>query len=146
MTQPIQSFALNEEQPILTTLEHLKQQFQKLHLNNLFAQDEQRFEKFSVVFEQLVVDFSKHRIDQSVLEHLIEFAETQNLGQWIKKLFPSSTLITLNSAQPCIGRCVCLKMIKYIHNFQLRCMINYNACLAWWKKSMPDNVVVQPVK
>lgn len=87
MTQPIQPFTLNEEQPILTTLERLKQQFQKLHLNNLFAQDEQRFEKFSVVFEQLVVDFSKHRIDQSVLEHLIEFAETQNLGQWIKKLF-----------------------------------------------------------
>lgn len=87
MTQPIQPFIINDYESILTKLSALKKQFEHLHLNDLFAQDEQRFEKFSVILEQIVLDFSKHRIDQNVLNALIHFAETQNLENWIKRLF-----------------------------------------------------------
>ena len=87
MTQPIQPFIINDYESILTKLSALKKQFEHLHLNELFAQDEQRFEKFSVILEQIVLDFSKHRIDQNVLNALIHFAETQNLEKWIKMLF-----------------------------------------------------------
>ena len=87
MTQPIQPFIINDYESILTKLSALKKQFEHLHLNDLFAQDEQRFEKFSVILEQIVLDFSKHRIDQNVLNALIHFAETQNLEKWIKMLF-----------------------------------------------------------
>ena len=87
MTQPIQPFIINDYESILTKLSTLKKQFEHLHLNDLFAQDDQRFEKFSVILEQIVLDFSKHRIDQNVLNALIHFAETQNLEKWIKRLF-----------------------------------------------------------
>jgi glucose-6-phosphate isomerase len=87
MTQPIQPFIINDYEAILTKLSALKKQFEHLHLNDLFAQDDQRFEKFSVILEQIVLDFSKHRIDQNVLNALIHFAETQNLENWIERLF-----------------------------------------------------------
>ena len=87
MTQPIQPFIINDYEAILTKLSALKKQFEHVHLNDLFAQDDQRFEKFSVILEQIVLDFSKHRIDQNVLNALIHFAETQNLENWIERLF-----------------------------------------------------------
>jgi glucose-6-phosphate isomerase len=92
MTQPIQPFIVKDNESILVKLNALEKQFEHVHLNDLFAQDDQRFQKFSVVFEQLVLDFSKHRVDQSVLDHLIQFAETQNLEQWIKKLFSEQNI------------------------------------------------------
>lgn len=45
MTQPIQPFIVNDYESILTKLSALKKQFEHLHLNELFAQDDQSFEK-----------------------------------------------------------------------------------------------------
>ena len=73
MTQPIQPFIVNNDKSVLVKLNALKKQFEQLHLNDLFAQDEQRFEKFSVILEQIVLDFSKHRIDQNVLKCINSF-------------------------------------------------------------------------
>ncbi|NNH86656.1 glucose-6-phosphate isomerase [Acinetobacter terrae] len=87
MVQNIQPFPVWDDGSVLVKLDNLKKQFEHLHLNDLFAQDDQRFKKFSVGCEQIVLDFSKHRIDQNVLNTLIQFAETQNLKNWIKKLF-----------------------------------------------------------
>ena len=92
MTADISSIVQPEEQAVLAKLEQLKKQFQSLHLNELFAQDTQRFEKFSLSFEQLVLDFSKHRIDQTVLDNLVQFAETKKLAHWIKQLFSTQPI------------------------------------------------------
>ena len=87
MVQNIQPFPVWDDGSVLVKLDNLKKQFEHVHLNDLFAQDDQRFQNFSVGCEQIVLDFSKHRIDQNVLNTLIQFAETQNLKNWIKKLF-----------------------------------------------------------
>ncbi|OTG66877.1 glucose-6-phosphate isomerase [Acinetobacter sp. ANC 4470] len=87
MTNPIQHFPAKNNASILMKLNDLKKQYEHAHLNELFAQDDQRFQKFSVQFEQIVLDYSKHRIDQNVLNTLIQWAETQDLGSWIKQLF-----------------------------------------------------------
>ena len=60
---------------------------QQLRLTDLFQQDPQRFEKFSVHFDQLSFDYSKHRIDQAAFEALIKFADSKQLSAWIKRLF-----------------------------------------------------------
>lgn len=58
-----------------------------IHLNQLFESEKNRFEQYSVQYQDLTFDFSKHRIDQAVLQTLIQFAKSKDLGQWIKYLF-----------------------------------------------------------
>lgn len=70
----------------------LKKQFKEAHLNELFKADVARFKHFSVECDQIVFDFSKHRIDQNVLNSLIELAQAQDLNQWIKRLFSSEQI------------------------------------------------------
>ena len=65
----------------------LQKKFKEIHLNQLFAEDSARFQHFSVEYDQIVLDFSKQRIDQNILNELVEFAQNQNLTEWIKRLF-----------------------------------------------------------
>ena len=62
------------------------------HLNTLFAEDSKRFNHFSVEYDQIVLDFSKHRINQSIINGLVELADERNLGQWIQKLFSTELI------------------------------------------------------
>ena len=57
-----------------------------LHLNELFTQ-KNRFENFSVQCDQIVFDYSKHRMDQQVLDSLLAFAEFNELAAWIQRFF-----------------------------------------------------------
>lgn len=57
-----------------------------LHLNELFTQ-KNRFEKFSVQCDQIVFDYSKHRMDQQVLDGLLAFAQSNELAAWIQRFF-----------------------------------------------------------
>lgn len=57
--------------------------------------------KFSVILEQIVLDFSKHRIDQNVLNALIHFAETQNLENWIERLFSEEQINYTEQREQC---------------------------------------------
>ena len=61
--------------------------FSSAHLRDLFASDPQRFERFSLELEGLLVDFSKQRIDDTTLRLLVDLAETARLGEWRARLF-----------------------------------------------------------
>ncbi|WP_278362860.1 glucose-6-phosphate isomerase, partial [Acinetobacter schindleri] len=82
-----QPYPLEEKEAVLSRLNTLKQQFEHKHLQELFQQDPQRFQHFSVNLEPVTFDFSKHRIDQDVLQALVQLAQVQDLKQWIKRLF-----------------------------------------------------------
>lgn len=56
-------------------LEDHFQEVRDLHLRDLFAEDLYRFEKLSLQFPEILVDFSKNRITEHTLELLIELAE-----------------------------------------------------------------------
>lgn len=73
-------------------LQELAQKFSHVHLNELFEQDSQRFEHYSFSLEQLVFDYSKHRINQDVIKQLIQFAQQQDLDGWIKQLFSKQAI------------------------------------------------------
>ncbi|MGC9640529.1 glucose-6-phosphate isomerase [Acinetobacter pittii] len=68
-------------------LRSLGQQYEHLHLNELFAAEPERFQKYSVHFDQLFFDYSKHRVNQSVLDQLVTLANAKQLKQWIVRLF-----------------------------------------------------------
>ena len=61
--------------------------FSSAHLRDLFASDPQRFERFSLELEGLLVDFSKQRIDDTTLRLLVDLAETARLSDWRARLF-----------------------------------------------------------
>ena len=87
MVKNIQPFLLKDQQVVIENLSDLQEQSKETHLNQLFAADPLRFQKFSVEYDQLVLDFSKHRINQQILDGLVDLAQTRDLAQWIRKLF-----------------------------------------------------------
>ncbi|WHP04486.1 MULTISPECIES: glucose-6-phosphate isomerase [Acinetobacter] len=92
MLKNIHPFLVKDQEVILENLKNLQEQVKETHLNQLFALDPLRFQKFSAEYDQIVLDFSKHRINQKILDELIAFAQTQDLAKWIKKLFSSEQI------------------------------------------------------
>lgn len=92
MIKQIQPFAVKEQASVVEHLSSLQQQFKEVHLNTLFAADPARFKRFSVEYDQIVLDFSKHRIDQTILNNLVDLAQTQDLKRWVKTLFSSEQI------------------------------------------------------
>ncbi|MQZ32264.1 glucose-6-phosphate isomerase [Acinetobacter haemolyticus] len=92
MIKHIQPFPVQEQASVLERLVSLQKQFKDVHLNTLFADDPARFSHFSVEHDQIVLDFSKHRVDQNILKALVELADAQSLGRWIKTLFSSEPI------------------------------------------------------
>lgn len=68
-------------------LKTLAEQHRSIHLNQLFHTDQTRFSQYSVQFDKIVYDFSKQRIDQTVVDALVDFAEQKQLSTWIETLF-----------------------------------------------------------
>ena len=77
---------------VMAHLHVLKNDFKTKHLTELFAEDVARFQHFSVTLDPIVFDFSKHRIDQKVIQALVQWAHAQDLAPWIKRLFSCETI------------------------------------------------------
>ncbi|RZK60476.1 MAG: glucose-6-phosphate isomerase [Pedobacter sp.] len=56
-------------------------------LKDLFTQDGERFEKFSILFEDILVDFSKNRINDTTLALLLQLAHECKLDEAIKAMY-----------------------------------------------------------
>jgi glucose-6-phosphate isomerase len=56
-------------------------------LKDLFAEDPTRFEKFSILFNDILLDFSKNRINEQTLALLIQLAKECKLDAAIKAMF-----------------------------------------------------------
>jgi glucose-6-phosphate isomerase len=57
------------------------------HLKDLFNADKDRFNKFSVYFEDLLFDYSKNRIDEKGIALLIQLAKECSLNEAITAMF-----------------------------------------------------------
>ena len=57
------------------------------HLRDLFAEDPQRFEKFSIEFRDILVDYSKNRINDKTIALLIQLAKETGLKEAIEAMF-----------------------------------------------------------
>ena len=66
--------------------EHYKNQHQ-LQLKTRFAEDPERAERFSLQWQDFLVDFSKNRIEKETIEHLVALAEELDLKDAIEKYF-----------------------------------------------------------
>jgi glucose-6-phosphate isomerase len=78
--------------PIWSTLHNHQARLRNLHLRDLFATDSTRFDSFTLQACDLLLDYSKHRIDQDALADLIHLAETAALPQWIERMFSGAKI------------------------------------------------------
>ena len=58
-----------------------------VHMRDLFADDSGRFERYSIQFEDILVDFSKHLITDETMNLLIKLAEETHLKSAIDAMF-----------------------------------------------------------
>lgn len=73
-------------------LEQLMEQHKTVHLTELFDKEQDRFAKYCVGCEDLVFDFSKQRINQPILDALVQLAESKQLNKWIDTLFSQNKI------------------------------------------------------
>ncbi len=75
------------ELPAYQALAAHREQMEGVHLRRLFAEDGQRFAKFSLRFEDLLFDFSKNRITEETLRLLGDLAEQCGLKERMEQMF-----------------------------------------------------------
>lgn len=70
----------------------LAESLQQTHLNDLFAENSERFAQFHVQMPGAMLDFSKQKITDEVLTALVDMAEEANLRDWIERLINGDEL------------------------------------------------------
>jgi len=73
--------------PAWKALSQHQKKIGSVHLRELFAQDDRRFEKFSLSFEDILLDYSKNRITEETLSLLRDLARQAEVEGWRQKMF-----------------------------------------------------------
>src|SRR3954471_15446234 len=63
------------------------EKFASTQMRDLFAQDPKRFEKFSLRFQDILLDYSKNRVTDETMGLLRGLATQADLAGWTKKMF-----------------------------------------------------------
>jgi glucose-6-phosphate isomerase len=63
------------------------EEIKEMHMRDLFARDQERFQKFSLRFNDMLVDYSKNRITEETLALLLKLAEEADLRGAIEQMF-----------------------------------------------------------
>lgn len=91
MSKSVEQFPKELVSP-LAHLQVLGEKNSKLHIKELFALEPDRFQNYSVKFDQLFFDYSKHRLTKDILGQLVALANTKNLTEWIHRLFSQNKI------------------------------------------------------
>src|SRR5690349_5101331 len=69
-------------------LQEHRKAMESFHLRDAFAKDPNRFEKFSISFQNdILFDYSKNLVTEETLQLLLELARECNIAGWTKKMF-----------------------------------------------------------
>jgi glucose-6-phosphate isomerase len=68
-------------------LEEYHFEFEGKHMKELFENDNARFEKYSLKFDDILVDFSKNLVDDEIRDSLVELASECGLKSAIENMF-----------------------------------------------------------
>jgi glucose-6-phosphate isomerase len=63
-----------------------------VHMRDLFEQDKKRFSKFSLEWDDILLDYSKNRITDDTLKHLFALARTVKLKESIQSMFSGEAI------------------------------------------------------
>src|SRR6202049_4402444 len=85
--QSLRAIVPLRNRPAWNALEQHYAKVRNLHLRQLFAEDPQRGERFTLETLGLYFDYSKNRITSETMRLLIELAEASGLRQYIDAMF-----------------------------------------------------------
>jgi len=104
------------------------------HLRQLFHDDPSRFDKFSLCFKDILMDFSKQPVTAETVDLLLALAQQQQLQSWIARMFSGDKInateqraalhIALRSDQPVYAEGVDVlpdvkRVLKQIERFSI---------------------------
>lgn len=85
--------------PVWHKLCQHQQSIASVHMRDLFAKDPNRFSKFHLQFADILMDYSKHRIDDETLPLLFQMAREAHIETWRDRMFAGEKInITENRA------------------------------------------------
>ena len=73
-----------------TTWKALEEHFKEIsqsHMRDMFAEDPQRFDKFTLKLNDILFDYSKNIINSQTLELLYRLADDCDISSWINRMF-----------------------------------------------------------
>ena len=73
--------------PAWKKLEHHFCEIESQHMRDMFADDPERFSKFSIQLDDILYDYSKNRINDKTIELLLELANESGVSTAIEKMF-----------------------------------------------------------
>lgn len=79
--------AILTQHPSWKTLCKHQETISALHMRSLFKADPKRFEKFSLTLDDLLLDYSKHRITEETLSLLFQIAREAKIETWRDRMF-----------------------------------------------------------
>jgi glucose-6-phosphate isomerase len=68
-------------------LEDHHREIAPVHMRDMFRDDPERFERFSLRFKDILLDYSKNRITQETVRLLLDLANQANLKDWVDRTF-----------------------------------------------------------
>jgi len=80
--------------PAWLALNNHRQEMDEVRMRDLFAQDPQRFERFSLRFGEFLFDYSKNRITEKTMALLFDLACQANLAKKIEAMFNGEKINT----------------------------------------------------
>ena len=85
--------------PAWHALREHRDEFEDVHLADLFDQDPNRFDQFSVAADGVLLDYSKNLVTDKTMSLLLSMAEQTELKAWISKLFAGEPVNNTESRQ-----------------------------------------------
>ncbi|QDU74575.1 Glucose-6-phosphate isomerase [Bremerella volcania] len=82
------------ESPVWQALSQHHGEIGDLHMRDLFAQDADRFDRFSLRLGDILFDFSKNRITEKSLALLVDLAHQAGLAESIRAMFAGEKINT----------------------------------------------------
>jgi glucose-6-phosphate isomerase len=73
-------------------LEHHHEAIENVHMREMFANDSRRAERFSLRFGDMLLDYSKNRVQPETMDLLVALAREANLEGWRERMFSGETI------------------------------------------------------
>src|SRR4051812_44694245 len=75
------------DSPAWKALEQHREEMRAVHVRDLFARDPSRFPRLTAKVDDLLVDWSKHRVTEETMRLLFALARQQQIEAWRDKMF-----------------------------------------------------------
>ena len=100
--------------PAWKKLQSDQQVMKGIQMKNLFAEDRERFNKYSIIFGDILFDFSKNLVNAETFSHLFDLAQECQLEEAIRAMFAGEKINHTENRLFCTPHCVIFQVNPFI--------------------------------